>query len=69
MLQYLLQYCVSVACAADKRSRPPGRPDGTGLVLLRADSAFFTHDTLGAARRPPPAARRGRRELLCHRLG
>ncbi len=33
------------------RSAGAGGPDRTGLVLLRADSAFFTHDVLAAARR------------------
>ncbi len=28
-----------------------GGPTGAGLVLLRADSAFFSYDTLAAARR------------------
>ncbi|MDP9393566.1 MAG: hypothetical protein M3Q27_04565 [Actinomycetota bacterium] len=28
-----------------------GGPDGRGLVLLRADSAFFTYDVIAAARR------------------
>jgi hypothetical protein len=28
-----------------------GGPDGRGLVLLRADSAFFTHDVIAATRR------------------
>jgi len=31
--------------------RASGSPDGTGLVLLRADSAFYGHDTVAAARR------------------
>ena len=30
---------------------PQGRSGNTGLVLLRADSAFFSHDVLAAARR------------------
>jgi hypothetical protein len=28
-----------------------GGPDGTGLVILRADSAFYNHDVIAAARR------------------
>jgi Transposase DDE domain group 1 len=33
------------------RAAGAGGPSGEGLVLVRADSAFFTHDTLAAARR------------------
>ena len=33
------------------RAAGAGGPQGGGLVLLRADSAFFTHDVLAAARR------------------
>ncbi len=33
------------------RAAGAGGRDGTGLVLLRADSAFFGYDTLTAARR------------------
>ncbi len=33
------------------RAAGAGGPDGGGLVLLRADSAFFSHDVLAAARR------------------
>jgi len=28
-----------------------GGPDGTGLIILRADSAFYNHDVIAAARR------------------
>ena len=28
-----------------------GGPDGTGLIILRADSAFYSHDVIAAARR------------------
>src|SRR5215207_3644922 len=38
------------AAGAGGRDGAAGR-DGAGLVLLRADSAFFTHDVLAAARR------------------
>jgi len=29
----------------------PGGPGGTGLIVLRADSAFYSHDVIAAARR------------------
>jgi hypothetical protein len=28
-----------------------GSPDGTGLIILRADSAFYSYDVIAAARR------------------
>ena len=33
------------------RAAGAGGPDGTGLVLLRADSAFYNHQVIAAARR------------------